>query len=85
MADEPRLDGREAMASLQVTIESTGVAIRELTRALARLEEGDPHVPQIVAQLKEQNRQQREAWEALKPLIRARIGYLRALTERVGG
>ena len=26
-----------------------------------------------------------EAWEALKPLLRARIGYLRALTERVEG
>jgi hypothetical protein len=73
------------MRSLQATICSTEEVMGELLGTLTKLEEGDPRAEPILQQLKEQNRQRDEAWEALKPLIRARIGYLRALTDRLGG
>jgi hypothetical protein len=85
MAAEPKLDGLDAMASLQATIRSTEEVIADLLGTLTKLEEGDPRAEHILQQLRVQNRQRDEAWEALKPLIRARIGYLRALTERMEG
>jgi hypothetical protein len=73
------------MRSLQATICSTEEVMAELLGTLTKLEEGDPRAEPILQQLKEQNQQRDEAWEGLKPLIRARIGYLRALTDRLEG